>query len=713
MLSSITQAAAQVAKNRQPDASEKLAPAPAPADAVKAAPRLADDAEVHRAIQAQPEQREAVYTRLVRAEPALIHHLENWRRQEEAPVLVDAPAEPARLRELLGEPQPLAPATGPALAAPLDAAGAVPAATPSLTPAVTPPTLQATVAAWVEAAVPAARTLVSHALARGGQMVQGMVRALASAEEAAAVAKATQAVLAEDLPEQRAVELSRQAADIEARFGREAAVEFVARVVETDPAGFAEGMTRATYGSLWQNDPAVQRMLAAGIDRAHQRAPGGAEGQKAFAALLVEGMQAGQGGHALSEVANLVGLTGNDTLQVQFVEAGLEKAHALATQAGTWHVGADKLVASLAPAVRGSPAAVQAVIDKTQQLALGSYADDMHAAGTDALNWTLRQFAQSGVADGQGGYVNGLSMFLDTAAPADAPPYPGAPFTVAQMPLSSAQSFALFNAMAGDAELLQFGDPQAASAGVDVAAQLFEQYMPKWIADGRIAGTATGTLDDKFDATLQTFMDHALFNPDTDGPYRQHLMGAVVGLLGGLSNGTVAPGMSAEARGRLAGGLVALIDQGFDQHADSIRADGAARQAWANFAVGLGFAFVPGAPGAVAKVLVGQGVGQAKSVVTDTITQLIQAGVRADIAQAAAEAANRGELMTAFETLGLEPEAMAKIAEYIDRQQNSLSQGSKTLGELMLDMLADNTVWTNEDFVDGVGDGWQQVQNRE
>ncbi len=708
--SSTTQAAAQVTQDRQPDASQRPAPSPAPADAVKAAPRLADDAAVHRAIQAQPEQREAVYTRLVRAEPALIHHLETWRRQDELLVQVDAPAEPARLRELLGEPQPLAPVTAPAPIASSEVADGVSATTP----AVATPTLRATLAAWVDAAVPAARTMLSQALAQGGQMVQGLARALASAEEAAAVAKAVEAVMAEDAPEMRAVELSRQAADIESRFGREAAVEFVARVVETDPAGFAEGMTAATYGGNWQNDAATQRIVAQGIDRAYRRAPGGTEGQSAFASRLVEGMQAGQGGAALSEVAHLVGLTGNDALQVQFVEAGLDKAHAMASEGWHWLNGADKLVASLAPAVQGSAAAAQAVIDKTQSLSLGSYADDMHAAGTDSLNWVLNQFSQSAVATGSGDYVDGLSIFLDAAVPADAPPYPGAPFTVAQKPLTSAQSFALFAALAGDTGLLQNGDPQDGSSGVAAASRLFEHYMPAWIEEGRVAGTATGTINDAFDPALQNFMAQALFNPDTDGPYRQRLMGQLIGLLGGLGDGTVGAAMDSEARGRLAGGLIALVDQGFDAHADEIRADGAAQQAWADFAIGLAFAFVPGAPGGrVAGILVGQGVGQGQSVVEATVSQLIQAGVDADIARAAAEAANSGELLQAFEAIGLPPEAVAHVREYLTLQSNSLGAGTKTVGELLLDILSDNGIWPDAEFVDGVGDGWNQVQGRE
>jgi hypothetical protein len=233
------------------------------------------------------------------------------------------------------------------------------------------------------------------------------------------------------------------------------------------------------------------------------------------------------------------------------------------------------------------------------------------------------------------------------------------------------------------------------------------------VAEGSLVGPLTGTLDDSFDATFENFLEQGLFNPDLDGPYRQKLMDSLFEVLGGLANGSIGANLDSEARGRVAGGLIALVDQGFDAHADAILADGESRKAWANFAVGLAFAFVPGAPGGrVAAILVAQGVGQGKSVVNDTIEQLIQAGVDADIARDAAEAANRGELLAAFETLGLPPEALSRVREYIDKQKESLNDGSKTVGELLRDILTDSVIWPDGEFVEGVDKGWDQVQDR-
>jgi hypothetical protein len=310
-------------------------------------------------------------------------------------------------------------------------------------------------------------------------------------------------------------------------------------------------------------------------------------------------------------------------------------------------------------------------------------------------------------------YIDGLSIFLDAALPPDAPPYPSAPFTVPQKPLSGAQSLALFKALGGDDGLLQHGNPEQGGSGVAAAARLFEHYMPTWVAEGSLVGPLTGTLDDSFDATFENFLEQGLFNPDLDGPYRQKLMDSLFEVLGGLANGSIGANLDSEARGRVAGGLIALVDQGFDAHADAILADGESRKAWANFAVGLAFAFVPGAPGGrVAAILVAQGVGQGKSVVNDTIEQLIQAGEDADIARDAAEAANRGELLAAFETLGLPPEALSRVREYIDKQKESLNDGSKTVGELLRDILTDSVIWPDGEFVEGVDKGWDQVQDR-
>ena len=50
--------------------------------------------EVHAHLLRHPEQRDAVYARLVRTEPALIHHLETWQRRDEAAAVPAAPFAP-------------------------------------------------------------------------------------------------------------------------------------------------------------------------------------------------------------------------------------------------------------------------------------------------------------------------------------------------------------------------------------------------------------------------------------------------------------------------------------------------------------------------------------------------------------------------------------------------------------------------------------------
>jgi hypothetical protein len=230
-----------------------------------------------------------------------------------------------------------------------------------------------------------------------------------------------------------------------------------------------------------------------------------------------------------------------------------------------------------------------------------------------------------------------------------------------------------------------------------------------------IAGQGTGTLNDQLDTAFTNFMNEALFDPNEDGAYRQQLMGSMVELFGGLSAGTVGRSMTPEARGRMVGGFLAIMDKGFDQYSDQLRSDAEAQKAWAEFGVGLAFALVP-APGAqapkVAGILFSQGSGQAESVVNATIGQLIDAGVDAKIARAAAEAANRGDLLAAFDALGLSPQAQSNLQEYIDFQQGSLNSGNKTLGELFKDILTDDVIVPDKAFNEGITKGWDQVQDR-
>ena len=274
----------------------------------------------------------------------------------------------------------------------------------------------------------------------------------------------------------------------------------------------------------------------------------------------------------------------------------------------------------------------------------------------------------------------------------------------AQGALSARDALTVFETVSNSGEvwptgttLLEQGDVEGGSRGTAQMAELFDKYMPQWINAGSyawnpnggydftpgnlIAGVGTGTLNDRFDSAFTNFMNEALFDPNEDGAYRQPLMGSLVGTFGDLASGKLGVGMDAEARGRLVGGIMGILDQGFDQYASEIRSDAETNKAWASFGIGLAFALVPDAGGPkIAKILLAQGVGQGQDVVTDTVNQLIDAGVKRDIAEAAAAAANRGDILAAFEQLGLSAEAKTNLAEYIDLQQGRPGQRRQDLG---------------------------------
>lgn len=427
-------------------------------------------------------------------------------------------------------------------------------------------------------------------------------------------------------------------------------------------------------------------------------------------------------------VASDIAASGSEALQRSFVNAGLQAADAwLGNSGDPFSEPVASFVSALGHVAAQSPTVARDVFNFAQSHDLGQA-----TRGTASFEAVLQIFATEGTALPSGHTpTNSLTpSYLDYM---DALLGPGA----AQGALSPRDALTVFETVSNSAEvwptgttLLEQGDIDGGSRGTAQMAQLFEKYMPQWINAGSyawnprggydftpgnlIAGVGTGTLNDRFDSAFTNFMNEALFDPNEAGAYRQPLMGSLVGIFGDLASGKLGVGMDAEARGRLVGGVMGILDQGFDQYASQIRSDAETDKAWASFGIGLAFALVPGGSGPkVAKILISQGVGQGQDVVTDTVNQLIDAGVKRNIAEAAAAAANRGDILSAFEQLGLSEEAKANLAEYIDLQQGSLASGDKTLGELFRDIFGDGVISPNDEFRYGVSEGWRQVQERE
>jgi hypothetical protein len=577
---------------------------------------------------------------------------------------------------------------------------------------------------------------------------------LAQVKQAASQAQADK--LADDVrnaPDQdRGAALALNLQQIERTSGPQAAAQAFAQFVKADPQAAAEAVAQ------WERDKtdpplsmsgylfdkfSDQDLVQAYSNPDHMNGliqSGYAELGQADAsaidaytrALSDQMLSFGSGSPGIQQrVADGIAASGNEALQRSFVTNGLDAINDWVGSSGdVMHADPTaSFLSSLGHVAAQSPTVARDVFNYTQANGLGSA-----ERGTQALEVVLQAFATEGTAL-PSGISPATSLQPSYLEFMDALLGPGAK----QGALSPQSALTIFTTVSNSGEvwptgttLLEQGDKDGGSRGTAQMAQLFEKYAPQWIDNGSfvwdsvnggynftpsnlIAGQGTGTLNDQLDTAFTNFMNEALFDPNEDGAYRQQLMGSMVELFGGLSAGTVGRSMTPEARGRMVGGFLAIMDKGFDQYSDQLRSDAEAQKAWAEFGVGLAFALVP-VPGAqapkVAGILFSQGSGQAESVVNATIGQLIDAGVDAKIARAAAEAANRGDLLAAFDALGLSPQAQSNLQEYIDFQQGSLNSGNKTLGELFKDILTDDVIVPDKAFNEGITKGWDQVQDR-
>jgi hypothetical protein len=586
-------------------------------------------------------------------------------------------------------------------------------------------------------------------------VVKGAVNAVKAGAALAqqAVGQARQQQIANDVRNasrgEKGAALAVHLQQIEQTNGSQAAAQAFAVFAAAEPALAAQAVaefeqdkvdgggidSRAPDGFTWENvrdvyaDPgAINELIAQGNAVLGE---GDSAAVDAYTAALSDRLLrygAANNTQLYFNVASDIAASGSEALQRSFVNAGLQAADAwLGNSGDPFSEPVASFVSALGHVAAQAPTVARDVFNFAQSHDLGQA-----TRGTASFEAVLQIFATEGTALPSGHTpTNSLTpSYLDYM---DALLGPGA----AQGALSPRDALTVFETVSNSAEvwptgttLLEQGDIDGGSRGTAQMAQLFEKYMPQWINAGSyawnprggydftpgnlIAGVGTGTLNDRFDSAFTNFMNEALFDPNEAGAYRQPLMGSLVGIFGDLASGKLGVGMDAEARGRLVGGVMGILDQGFDQYASQIRSDAETDKAWASFGIGLAFALVPGGSGPkVAKILISQGVGQGQDVVTDTVNQLIDAGVERNIAEAAAAAANRGDILSAFEQLGLSEEAKANLAEYIDLQQGSLASGDKTLGELFRDIFGDGVISPNDEFRYGVSEGWRQVQERE
>jgi hypothetical protein len=487
-----------------------------------------------------------------------------------------------------------------------------------------------------------------------------------------------------------------------------------------DPTHTPEGQ-EATRQLFIKRGDDVHRLMAAGQAEVGKL---DAPTVKAFSAELSQQAGSAWQPEVFNGIARDLSASGSDALKRSFSQEAMAFAsNSLGNSGDPQRANWPDFLSMVGQVAKGSPSAARDILNFTQSHSLGTA-----KAGNAALEATLQAFASNGSGETLIGRANNNALkpsyleFMDSLLAKGA----------AQGPLSAADALQVFETVSNSAEdfhgvsLLEQGDTKGGSKGTAQMADLFTRYMPQWVApqmtpnpkggyvQGRslIGGPVTGTLNDRFDKCFSNFMREAMFDPKEKGPYRQKLLGDTLGFFNDMASGKAGGTLDAEARGRLTGNLMGLINQGFNKYAGDVRSDGETKKAWANFGIGLGFAFLPGPEGKVAKILVSQASSQGKGVIEDAVAQLVDAGVQRDIAKGAVAAARSGDLKGAFEKLQFKGEGAARVQEYVNEQSASFDSGNLSMGELFRQVYEDDKVTGNTAFSNGLKSGWEQIQDR-
>ncbi len=682
--------------------------------------------DLHHALKKHPEQRDAVYKRLAHTEPALIHHLEQWRLRDEKEHQSgsgadkgQAPPSAADALDRLRAHKDLRDAFGHLPSRHQQTVSNLP-----LKPrqpgerfdnALTP-LPQWGAQPWHGRPLSSAPTkltsLVDFIKSHAGQLLG--IHALGSKPTVdpreKAVNDATKEVNA--IPtDERAEAIERKTNELEQRFGRDTAVAFVSRVVITDPEGF--GQSVAIYDQQGDHfDENTKAILAEGIDKAYADVPNSPYTSPArLAASLADGMSNGMSGIApipSTLLPEIVGLTGNEQLQADFVSAGLYRAlanyNAQDSTAPIYWGPTAALVQSLGPATRDSEKAAQAVIDFAERFDV-PFTSDPGVRGPGSLRAILELFGQSGSNNAKGQTESGFITFMQAATGADGR-------------LSNRQSLTLFLAVAGDSTdgvgLIEADGPGGShdTAGTALTAQLFEQYFARWAADDSLGLVSEGNIlhtgvpgspyaGIDFNRAFQTFVKEALLDPNEDGAYREQLLGFMAGTVFSTfdPNSPLSRALGPDAAATLAGNLLGLLETSQVALYGDLRDASDQQQrlltllAVVSVAAG-GAGLAAQATTTFGRVVVAALVEAGKSGGRITAEVLAAQGLDKDTAAVVAGYANGDKTITdvfkqaavfrALEAVGL---GEKKLLAFVQNIQSTLGHGGYTLAEAIVDAI--------------------------
>jgi hypothetical protein len=404
---------------------------------------------------------------------------------------------------------------------------------------------------------------------------------------------------------------------------RNAAVELVARLAERDARGLGETIT---LGDGDERSEEVETVLADGLNRAHGRAGASTNtmpyvsAREQMARDLAQGLSDGlpQGANPDTGLAAIIGRTGNDALQAQFVRSGLYIANANAASNARGGIPGPSyyLAASLAPAVQDSALAAQEVIRfaETNDVSFSSSSWDPIDRGANALATILETFQTVGTDRPDGQSENAFITFMRAANS-------GA--------IGDQQAFTLFLAVSSREGLIQAdgiggkSNPEATA----LTAQLFERYYDRWIDPNGLNITELGSLPadgvsgkfgglyDGFDigGSFTRFFKEALIDKNERGDYRAGLTAFVLERIF-QAYGTNTPlatlfGSSGQAAANSAS-LLDLLGNAEGDLLKDLASASAENKKIISFLIGGGFA-VLGAAGGPAGSAAGASAGQA------------------------------------------------------------------------------------------------------
>lgn len=421
---------------------------------------------------------------------------------------------------------------------------------------------------------------------------------------------------------------------------RDAAVELVARLAEEDARGLGAALTLARGDD---RSAAQRQILADGLARAYERAPASASAapyvsaREQMARDLAQGLSDGllPGANIDTDLAELVGRTGDDALQAQFVRSGLYIAASNAR--GNAMEPSYYLTASLAPAVRDAPLAAQEVIRFAEAVDV-PFGSGPGGRGPHSLATVLESFQLAGTDLPNGERENGFITFMRAASS-------GA--------VGDPQAFTLFLAVSSNEHLIEAdgvggkSNPEATA----LTARLFERHYDRWIDPNGMNITALGTLPasgisskfgglyDGFDigGAFTRFFQEALIDRHEKGDYRASVTAFVLDRIF-QAYGTHTPqatllGGSGAAAAHSAS-LLNLLGRAEGDVLQGLAAASAENQQIVSFLVGGGFAvlgaYTGGPAGAAAGGKAGQAlidymIGKAEGSITENLSSYLAA----------------------------------------------------------------------------------------